>query len=270
MRPLASLPAKPNPPLTCDAAPRTKRPGRRNPVRLSRTEREYGRALKSVAWHVGDIVRAFKAGNAEVSEALSNVLRAYSDALKPWALVTAERMLQDVNKRDMDSWRSLSNSISSQLHQDLRNAPLGELMQQRLHDQVELITSLPREAAERVHKLTLEGLENSARADEIAKEILRSGEVTASRAQLIARTEVARTASELTQARAESAGSEGYIWRTVLDSSVRESHRKMEGKLCRWDTAPAVQEEDGTIRYYHPGRFPNCRCWPEAIIVDPN
>ncbi len=52
----------------------------------------------------------------------------------------------------------------------------------------------------RVVKVTFE-----ARASEIAKEIMRSGDVAKSRATLIARTEVARTARVLTQARAEQA-----------------------------------------------------------------
>ncbi|MFX5937705.1 phage head morphogenesis protein, partial [Acinetobacter baumannii] len=81
------------------------------------------------------------------------------------------------------------------------------VLQELLAEQVDLITSIPREAGQRVHELTLKGLEDSTRASEIAKEIMRSGEVAKSRAMLIARTEVSRTATSLTQARAQFVGS---------------------------------------------------------------
>lgn len=270
VKPAHREPFKLVPPLTCvparDAAKRN--PFKRNPVRLLRVEREYGRALKSVAWHVGDLIRAFKAGADETNSALNNLLRAYSDALKPWARVTAARMLGDVDAQDKRSWASLGEAISGQLHHDLRRTEMGDVMRERLHAQVQLITSLPLEAGERVHRLTLEALESGGRANAIAEEIARSGEVTASRAQLIARTEVAKTASILTQTRAESAGSTHYFWRTAGDADVRPGHKAMSGRICEWARPPAVNE-GGRLMHHHPGQIWNCRCWPEAIIDDP-
>lgn len=136
-------------------------------------------------------------------------------------------------------------------------------MQGRLAEQVALIKSLPIEAAQRVHALTIEGLENGTRAAEIAKEIRRSGEVSESRANLIARTEVSRTASALTQARAQHIGSEGYIWRTSGDSDVRHSHAQMNGRFVRWDSPPTLDGMTG-----HAGEYPNCRCYPEPVIPE--
>jgi SPP1 gp7 family putative phage head morphogenesis protein len=136
-------------------------------------------------------------------------------------------------------------------------------MRQSLAEQVRLITSLPREAAARVHKLTTEALVTGSRAAEIAREILNTGEVTESRAKLIARTEVSRTATALTQARAQHVGSEGYIWRTSRDGAVRRSHKAMEGRIVRWNEPP---ELDGMVG--HAGEFPNCRCFVEPILPD--
>ena len=145
----------------------------------------------------------------------------------------------------------------------MQTAPTGVVLQQLLHEQVELITSLPLDAAERVHKMTVEALSNSGRAEEMAKEILRTGEVTKNRATLIARTEVARTASMLTQVRSQHVGSEYAIWRTSRDGNVRESHKKMEGVIFKWDDPPIVDGEP-----LLPGRTFNCRCWPEPLFTD--
>ena len=221
--------------------------------------------LREVARHVGKLVDGFEAGNAKVLPALQSVLRAYGQALTPWAVSTVQRMLGEVDARDRDSWRSLGSAISSQLRNDLLRTPVGHVLQSLMQEQVGLIQSLPTEAAERVHHLTIRGLTNSIRAEEIATEIARTGEVTESRAILIARTEVARTASVLTETRAQGAGVTHYRWQTSKDSDVRPGHRAMQGKICRWDDPPAVNE-NGRIMYHHPGRVWNCRCWAEPLV----
>lgn len=177
-------------------------------------------------------------------------------------------MLGEVDLRDRDAWRSLGNAISAQLHQDIRNAPVGERMRELLGLQVSLIQSIPVEAAERVHRLATEARIEGTRAKEIAEEIARTEEVTKSRAVLIARTETSRAATVLVQARCEAIGSTHYIWRTSMDGTVRPGHKAMEGKTCEWANPPAVNEE-GRIMHFHPGEVWNCRCYAEPIIGDP-
>lgn len=172
-------------------------------------------------------------------------------------------MLADVNRRDEQAWMTHAKELSRALQQEIRSAPTGETMRALMAEQVGLIKSIPIEAAERVHKLTIEGLESSSRASEISKAIQASGEVAKSRADLIARTEVARTASALTEARALHVGSPGYIWKTSGDSDVRDSHRKMNGQFVRWDDPPTLDGMTG-----HAGQFPNCRCYPEPVIPE--
>ena len=192
------------------------------------------------------------------------MLGKYAEALAPWAERAAAQMLAEVDARDRGMWEQLSDEMSRELRKEIRTAPTGARMQALLQEQVTLITSLPKDAAQRVHELTLAGIEDSTRAKEIAKEIARSGEVSVSRANLIARTEVARTASTLTQARAEHVGSEGYVWRTSGDSDVRHSHKQMNGKFVRWDSPPTLS--DGTTT--HAGQIYNCRCYPEPVIPE--
>ena len=196
---------------------------------------------------------------------LMQMLERYAEALTPWAERTVASMLLEVDERDRDAWRSLGTAISEQLHKDLAGAPVGGAMRGLLGEQVGLIKSLPREAAERVHRLTLAGLEDSTRFTEIAKEIRRSGEVTESRAILIARTEVARTATTLTKVRAQAVGSTHFVWETSRDGAVRPGHKAMQGKVCEWDNPPAVNE-NGRIMHFHPGSIWNCRCWARPVI----
>ena len=230
-------------------------------MKTRRAEQQFARQLREIGRHVGRIIEGFPPGDVSSVPTITRILEGYAELLAPWAERTAAKMLADVDARNRESWRRLGNEISTQLHRDLQTTPVGMQMRELLAEQVGLIKSLPIEAAERVHKLTLEGLEDSTRASEIKAEILRSGHVTESRAMLIARTEVARTATVLMQARAAAAGSQGYVWRTAHDHDVRPSHKAMEGKYVEWSSPPTL---DGMIG--HAGEFPNCRCWPEPVL----
>lgn len=238
----------------------------RNPVKTQRIEQRYALQLRKVAEQVGSIISPFTPGDMSQVPTIEQLLKAYSDMLKGWATQTASNMLMDVALRDEQTWQVLAKDLSRGLREEIRNAPTGQVMKALLAEQVTLIQSIPLEAAQRVHRLTLEGIENSARASEIAKEIMRTEEVTNSRAVLIARTETARTATTLTQARAESIGADSYIWRTSGDGAVRSDHKKLNGKIFQWNDPPVADERSGERA--HPGCIWNCRCFAEPIIPD--
>lgn len=236
----------------------------RNPVKTQRIEQRYALQLRKVAQQVGSIISPFTPGDMSQVPTIEQLLKAYSDMLKGWATQTASNMLMDVALRDEQTWQVLAKDLSRGLREEIRNAPTGRVMRQLLADQVDLIQSIPIEAAQRVHRLTLEGLEDSTRFTEIAKEIKRTTEVTESRAVLIARTETARTATTLTQARAQSIGADSYIWRTSGDSTVRSDHKKLNGKIFRWDDPPVADERSGERA--NPGCIWNCRCFAEPWL----
>lgn len=216
-----------------------------------------------MASHVQDIVRGFDVSTLPGSLFARTALEQYARILTPWAQAVGQRMVTEVAARDERSWFQISERMGKALRQEIATAPTGEVMRERMAEQVKLITSLPTEAAERVHKLALEGIAQGWRADRIADEIMTTGEVTRARANMIGRTEVSRTATLLTQARAEHVGSEGYHFRTSQDSDVRPSHKAMAGKFVRWDQPPTL---DGMVG--HAGSFPNCRCFCEPVIPD--
>ncbi len=238
----------------------------RNPVKTRAVEQRYGSQLTKVAQQVGAIVQPFTPGDMSQVPTIEHLLNAYADMLRGWATQTATNMLRDVALRDEQAWRTLAKDLSSGLRQEIRNAPTGVVMRALLAEQVDLIQSIPREAAQRVHTLTLAGLEDSTRAKEIAQEILRTSKVTASRAALIARTEVSRTATTLTQARAQSIGSPGYFWTTSHDGDVRSDHKELDGKFFAWDDPPIADERSGARA--HAGAIYNCRCWCRTVIPD--
>lgn len=232
-------------------------------AKVRKAEKQYATQLRKVARHVGDIIRNHKPETTDGLAEIRAILAKYAEVITPWAKVAASRMIADVGRRDEKAWEQNSKAMGRSLREEIASAPTGQYLRAKLAENVKLIRSLPTEAAQRVHNLTIEGLNNATRASEIAKEIARSGEVTVSRANTIARTEVSRTAAGLTEARARHVGSDGGIWRTAGDSDVRPSHRAMNGKFVAWDAPPTLDGMTG-----HAGEFPNCRCYMEPVIPE--
>lgn len=216
-----------------------------------------------MAKQVGVIVNGFAPdGSVDNVRAITRALDAYAKLIEPWAETVSRFMIGEVSNRNLKAWQAAGKEIGRNLKLEIAFAPTGDTMQRLLRENVGLITSIPLEAAQRVHRLATEQITTGQRASVIRDEILRSEDVAKSRATLIARTEVARSASLLTQARAQFAGSDGYIWRTSQDFDVRHSHAEMEGKYVRWNQPPRLS--DGTRT--HAGQIFNCRCYPEPVI----
>lgn len=228
-----------------------------------RAETWYAIQLRKIAAQIGALTNIYHPDDAASTNLLIDALRQYARIILPWARNTARRMLADVYNRDAKQWHELSKQMGLSLRTEIAMAPTGEKMRELLNEQVTLITSLPLDAAIRVQKLALEGITEGSRGGTIHDLIMQSGQVSKSRATLIARTETARVSSLLTQARAENIGSEGYIWRTVKDADVRPRHRKLEGKFIKW-SEPPVAGENGELA--HAGQIYNCRCFAEPII----
>ena len=229
-----------------------------------RLEAEYLRALRQLTRQVDHIIRAMAPGGVVKNSAeLQKVLTDYAKVIEPWAYSIASRMVQRIADKDESAWAKNGKEMGLELRKLIQDAPVGHALQAFLKEQVILITSLPVHAAMRVHKLTMEGMSGARRASEIAADILQTGHVTHSRAKLIARTEIARTASALTMARSQYVGCTHYVWRTSGDTDVRQSHKDMDGQVIPWAEAPVLS--DGTQT--HAGMIYNCRCYAEPILT---
>ena len=198
-------------------------------------------------------------------DAILHAYQQYSILLQPWARSVAAFMVADVARRDYKMWQQHSQNISRALRDELLNAPTGSAYANLMEQQVELITSLPLDAGQRIHGLVKENMITGYRSDTVKKEIMRTQQVSEAKARLIARTETSRSAATFLQARAEYAGSEGYIWRTSKDSDVRPLHQAMEGKYVLWSDPPKLE---ASLAPYHAGCGPNCRCFAEPIFPD--
>jgi SPP1 gp7 family putative phage head morphogenesis protein len=250
-------------------------------AKVRNAELSYAKQLRRIARHIHDLVAGLQPGDVSAYDTLQRILEQYSYLLRPWAYSVAKSMLAEVSRRDLMAWKQHSKVMGIELRELLVNTPIGEELAFLLEQQVDLITSLPREAARRVHELVSGNLYSGARSSEVAKEIMKTGLVAQSRADMIARTETARAQSTLTMVRAKAVGSTHYVWMTVKDFRVRPelgirdfrklntlamgSHRKLHGTVQSWEDPPIVSPQG---HRGHPGTWVNCRCYASPILRD--
>lgn len=237
-------------------------------ARVRGAEKRYLIKLVAVARQVGLIVRGFAPdGTIENLEGLMETLTRYEHVLEPWAREVSSRMLLEVSRRDQNAWNATAAEIGQSLRTEIESAPTGHVMQTLLAEQVDVIKSLPRTAAQRLYDLATEVVLTGRRAEVIQREILETEDVTVARAKMLARTAVSTASASIVEARALYVGSPGYFWRTSKDSDVRNDHHELEGTFHRWDDPPVVDKRSGFRS--HPGCNANCRCWPQVVLPEP-
>lgn len=170
---------------------------------------------------------------------------------------TAHRMAGMVVQRSADMVdERLSASIKASVSIDIspvltRAGPILDAMTAATKDNIDLIKSIPEQYFEKLGDAVGKNMERGMRFEDLAKEIERIGDVTESRAKLIARDQTSKMNGAFNEARQTSLGIDRYRWQTAGDERVREEHAENDGKVFRWSDPPATG---------HPGHDVNCRC----------
>lgn len=198
-----------------------------------------------------------------------------SNEFKKLANTSVRRMVTPLSNVSSSTWRKAAKKATKNpfMYRALMseiNSGLSSDIENQINQNALLISTLPNDVAnkvvENIYKEGLQGL----RSSEIAKHIRQyTDQHSRASAKLIARTEVSKTMSALTQARAQNLGLNWYVWRTELDGDrVRPSHRNMEDVLVNWNNPPSPESLVGekSVGNYHAGNIWNCRCYSEPLI----
>ena len=235
-------------------------------------ETQFARQLRKVAQQSGHIVEVHVDGARIWNEAeMTRRLKEYSEAIGPWAARQSAKMLEAVSKKNRKQAKAAMTKNAKELSRLLRlrvaESEAGRVAARLMDEQVFLIKSIPLRAGLRAQALAREAVYQGTRASrvsEIIQEADRTGEVSKSDADRTARTEVARSNASITQARAQSVGVKGYIWRTTMDGAERESHAQMNGKYVEYAHPPTLS--DGATG--HAGALINCRCYQDPVFEE--
>jgi SPP1 gp7 family putative phage head morphogenesis protein len=180
-------------------------------------------------------------------------------------LVAAKAIRKNLGTVDDRLAVKIHASLGIQVRQQLTesDARISKVMQDSLAENVDLITSVRDDYVDDVEDVLSENWNSNGSWEDAVAEVAHVGDVTESRAELIARDQTMKMNARFNQVRQQSLGVTRYEWQTVGDDRVREAHQDLEGTEHDWDDPPT--DADGNTG--PPGDCGiNCRCAANPIL----
>lgn len=234
-------------------------------------EREYERGIRRLFNQIIAKTQGFSL--EKIIEYLKSL--SLQDAVAKLASNLAARMVTLSRVNNAKDWReaarkgSMGRQIRRSIQRDM-SLGLDVTAQDIVRENAKLISSVPKEIAERITAEMLERFNKGMRYEDYVPELMNKvPHLMQSRARLIARTETSKANEAMTQVRAQNVGINCYIWRSSHDERVRHSHEMMDGVLCFWESPPdpeAFFAGGSQFGPYHAGCCPNCRCYCEPVV----
>ena len=202
------------------------------------------------------------------------------ESLKVWGMAKASEMLAVITLKasQIGDWneKEFKRSIKTVVGVDpiSKNQGYQTLIQSWSKENSRLITSIQSNLLDDVAGVTQRGMSAGKSINDISKEIKDRYGVTKSRARTIARTEVGKLNGNLTKVRNQELGIKTYTWVTSNDERVRDSHKALNGMLCKWDddsvysddNGKSWQRRSGKMFIGAPGQDINCRCTSRSNV----
>lgn len=155
--------------------------------------------------------------------------------------------------------KSMNRAIGVDINFIIQNENLEDALAESVEWNVSLIRTIPTEYFRQIESIIYQGVLTGNTSGSMISQISELNGQQMKRARLIARDQSSKLNSNLNEKRQTNLGIEEYIWQTSRDGErVRESHRKKDGQVFRWDSPP---EDTG-----HPGQDIQCRCVAIPVI----
>jgi SPP1 gp7 family putative phage head morphogenesis protein len=155
-----------------------------------------------------------------------------------------------------------SREIYQYLERELVQPTTRRAIEKIIRENANEIRSIPLDLAKRVTKYTAAAQASGLRSGAVEKELQkRLAHLSAGKIKLIARTELSRSHTAITEVRSTELGIPAYVWTSSEDQRVRPSHHNMNGVIVFWKDAPQPEELinlRSTLGHYHAGGAPNC------------
>ena len=188
------------------------------------------------------------------------------------AKAIASRVTNTANKTNAQRFNA---QVSGAFGVDLKGVLTSS--NQAVRDQLEidkqisasLITNMATEFKQRISDTIMTSVQSGERSTNLISQIKEDYNVSENRAKLIARDQTSKSNGSLVRVRAEALGAKTYIWSGVADERERDSHRVLNGMLCKMSDPTVYSDDNGKTwksrksigaTLNHPTVDVNCRC----------
>lgn len=130
---------------------------------------------------------------------------------------------------------------------------------------VDLIRAVPERLLRDLPRQLADVMEDGATWRTLRDELGKRLDIGRRHLDLIARDQVARLNSHVTESMHRAAGVTEYRWRANLDGRTRDTHAAANGLIVSWDS-PGVPGAGFYGEAAHAGRAGQCRCTPEPVV----
>ncbi|HAH8787730.1 TPA: hypothetical protein HIQ84_001884 [Escherichia coli] len=165
--------------------------------------------------------------------------------------------------------RTYFQAFSIDLTGMLGDGAIKPEMDKALRENVDLITSIHTDFIHDIGEAVFSNVNDGGRHENLIDIIRERGNVTKSRARLIARDQTSKLNADLTEARSAALGLDIYEWGGTGDERERDSHSVLNDMLCKYSD-PTVYSDDGGKTWKKrsaigafigkPGEDYQCRC----------
>ena len=251
------------------------------PVKASRAvEKEYRESLNQINQTLNTALEPINTlllagGTATaIADIINQQFNATSQQVENISIQLAREFVRksnSVNKERVENVYKRAFSVDSATIIDSPN--VQEEFNAAVFENVNLIKSIPARYFSDVTQAITNNFRGIPQIDDqsLRERLLDIGDISESRAQLIARDQTAKLNGQFTRIRHQNAGVKKYIWRTAKDqrvvgnpsglyptgSRLHGNHFNREGKVFFYDRPP----DDG-----NPGFPIQCRCFEEPIL----
>ena len=146
---------------------------------------------------------------------------------------------------------------------------MGEFFREQIkvwvNNNVSLIKTIPQDTLTTMRNIIEDGYLSGKTNTAIGDAIQEAYRIERERAQFIARDQIAKLNSDITEAQQRDAGVEEYEWSDSGDSRVRHCHAEFDGQRFKYSDPPMNwydTKSKGRVytKPYNPGKAPRCRC----------
>lgn len=200
---------------------------------------------------------------AQIIAHLSNLFQSIQKELEAaFGLYDLKRALDKIaaldHKLTIAEWRkTISKTLGINLLDDYYSGEYyREMLEKWVSENVDLIKTVPRQSLGKIKELVYEQYMGGSSTTNIIKELQRQYGMDKRHAKFIAIDQTAKLNSNINQSQQRDAGISHYKWSDSRDERVRQSHKRLNGRIFSWNNPP----ETDRGRRCHPGEDYRCRC----------